>query len=176
MALSWMSVCGLVGSVAVGSMTACGDEKPADPMVIAGQGGTPSIGPVDNPGSGGRSAAGSGGAGTVGAAGAVAAGTGGAGGGGRAGTAGSTAGAGGSTAGAGGSTAAGSGGADGGVDADAAVADAGSAEDDPFGGLFGPLPTSCDGLLCLEDADCATLYPDETATCKLTRCVDFVCE
>jgi hypothetical protein len=169
----WMSVCGLVGSVAVGSMTACGGEKPADPMLIAGQGGTPSIGPVDNPGSGGRTAAGSGGAGTAGLAGAVAAGAGGAGG---AGTAGSTAGAGGSAAGTGGSTAAGSGGTDGGVDADAAVADAGPAEDDPFGDLFGPLPTSCDGLLCLEDADCATLYPDETATCKLTRCVDFVCE
>jgi hypothetical protein len=171
MALSkWRSVCGLVGSFAVGSITACAGEKPADSMAIAGQGGTPSIGPVDNPGSGGRAAAGSGGAGTEGSAGAVAAGAGGA------GTAGSTAGAGGSAAGAGGSTAAGSGGTDGGVDADAAVADAGPAEDDPFGGLFGPLLTSCDGLLCLEDADCATLYPDETATCKLTRCVDFVCE
>jgi hypothetical protein len=93
-------------------------------MVIAGQGGTPSIGSVDNPGSAERPAAGSGGN-------------------------------------------------------DSGMADAGpgpDASDDPFGGLFGPLPTGCDGLLCLEDGDCATFYPDETASCKFTRCVDFVCE
>jgi hypothetical protein len=42
--------------------------------------------------------------------------------------------------------------------------------------LFGPPPTSCAGLLCFEDVDCVILYLDETVICKLTRCVDFVCE
>jgi hypothetical protein len=53
-----------------------------------------------------------------------------------------------------------------------------SAEDDPFGlnGIFGdPGALSCEGLLCLEAADCAALYPDETAACKFTKCEDFVC-
>ena len=49
------------------------------------------------------------------------------------------------------------------------------AEEDPFLGLLGPAEVSCEGLLCLEAADCATLYPDENATCKFTSCVDFVC-
>jgi hypothetical protein len=70
-------------------------------------------------------------------------------------------------AGSGGAMAAGSGGAGGA---------AGAAPDDIFGGLFGPAPLSCDGLLCLEDADCSTLYPDETTACKLTRCVDLFCQ
>jgi hypothetical protein len=180
----WMSVCGLIGTVAIGSIAACSNGKPANPMAIAGQGGTPTIEAVDNPGSGGSLAAGSGGAGTSGAAGSIAAGAGA--GAGVAGSAGSAAGAGGAIAGAGGAiagaggatAAAGSGGMAGGSAAGAGgeSADAGPAEDDPFGGLFDPPPTSCEGLLCLEDADCTNFYPDEAATCKLTRCVDLVCE
>ena len=50
------------------------------------------------------------------------------------------------------------------------------AEDDPFAGLFDPGPTSCEGFLCLDAADCASLYPDENTTCKFTSCVDFSCK
>ena len=32
------------------------------------------------------------------------------------------------------------------------------------------------GLLCFESADCAALYPDETAACKFTKCEDFACK
>jgi hypothetical protein len=31
-------------------------------------------------------------------------------------------------------------------------------------------------LLCLEDSDCAELYPDETVSCKFTKCVDLMCQ
>ena len=46
-------------------------------------------------------------------------------------------------------------------------------EEDPLVGLAGD---SCEGLLCVETADCAMLYPDENATCKFKSCVDFVCQ
>jgi hypothetical protein len=42
--------------------------------------------------------------------------------------------------------------------------------------LLGPGEISCEGLLCLEAADCAGLYPEENATCKFTDCVDFACK
>jgi hypothetical protein len=69
-------------------------------------------------------------------------------------------------AGAGGVSAAGAGGA-------AGAEDMG---DDPVGDLFPPVPASCEGLLCIEDADCGTLYVEQAATCKLTKCVDFTCQ
>jgi hypothetical protein len=189
MALSrFFSVCGLIGAVSIGALAACSGDKPADVLGSAGEGGAPAFGTADNPGSAGTPAADSGGAGSAGLS---HAGTGGAGTAGpTAGAGGSTAGAGGSTAGAGGSTAGASGStagaAAGGGGTGEATAGAGGqtgdagmpeeAEDDPFDGIFGPLPISCDGLLCLEDSDCASLYPDETAACKLTKCVDFVCQ
>jgi hypothetical protein len=101
-------------------------------------------------------------AGSAAAAGAVAAGSSAvaAGSGGSAGTA-STAGAGGA---AGNAAAAGSGGDS-------------SSDDDPLG-LFGPTADapSCEGLICVEDQDCKELYPEESATCKFTKCVDFACK
>jgi hypothetical protein len=61
------------------------------------------------------------------------------------------------------------------MDMDAAVAEE---EDDLLGLLGVPAPdaVSCEGLLCVETADCASLYPDEAATCKFTSCVDFTCQ
>ena len=54
----------------------------------------------------------------------------------------------------------------------------GAAGDDAdiFGGLFPAPQVSCDGLVCLEDADCASLYPDEDAACHFTHCEDLVCK
>jgi len=104
-------------------------------------------------------------------------------------SAGATAGAGGSGASASSAGTGGSAGSDGAGSGGSMVASAGSSaadaggqpdagvpdEEDPFLGLLGPAEASCEGLLCLEAADCATLYPDENATCKFTSCVDFVC-
>lgn len=52
---------------------------------------------------------------------------------------------------------------------------------DPIADLFGPGASgapapSCEGLVCLEDADCQNLYPEEHAQCKFTGCVDLVCK
>jgi hypothetical protein len=60
--------------------------------------------------------------------------------------------------------------------AGSAAAGAAGSEDDPFAGLLDPAPSSCDGLLCFESADCTSLYPDEAAMCHFTSCVDFVCQ
>ena len=94
------------------------------------------------------------------------------------------------TSGSGGSASAGSGGSAGadsgaGAGGDAGMAGSSSAgsepdagmpaEEDPFAGLFDPGPVSCDGYICLEAADCASLYPEENTTCKFTNCVDFMC-
>ena len=70
---------------------------------------------------------------------------------------------------AGGAAAAGMGGAD--------AADA-SVEDDFFGVFAAPEPDalSCEGLICLESADCTSLYPDEAAACHFTTCEDFICK
>ena len=35
---------------------------------------------------------------------------------------------------------------------------------------------SCVGLICAELADCQDLYPDESAACKFTACVDLECK
>lgn len=169
---SWLCVSGLVCSAA---LAACGSDTPAGPMAMAGAGGTPDL-QVDNPGSAGKPAAGSGGTSQAGAGGS-AAGSGGAvgaaGGGGAAGMA--AAGSGGSNAGAGGSGGTGGTGGAGGAGGSGGAAGA-PESDDPFADLFGPGQISCEGLLCLEDSNCAEFYPDEAATCKFTKCVDFVCQ
>jgi hypothetical protein len=58
-----------------------------------------------------------------------------------------------------------------------------TAEEDPFADLFGDTMTggaapqvSCEGMVCLEFADCANLHPDENAVCKFTRCEDLQCK
>jgi hypothetical protein len=145
---------------------ACGSDAPA-PAADAGSGGGPTL-IVENPGSGsaGRPAAIGGGgssAPNTTSAGASAAGSGG-----TLASAGSpAAGAGGSVAGDGGALSAGAGGAGGA---------GGDDDDDVFGGLFPTPQVSCDGLICLEDADCASLYPDEDAACHFTHCEDLVCK
>ncbi|HMI94418.1 MAG TPA: hypothetical protein VK509_23760 [Polyangiales bacterium] len=153
--------------VALGA-SACSSEPEEDdsPNMGAGRDALPPL-MVNNAASGGAAAGSAGVVATpsagIGASGASAAGTGGS----SAGTGGSSAGAGGSA----GSTAMMAGSGTAGASVDAGVPD----EEDPFGGLLGPAEVSCEGLLCLEDADCATLYPEENATCKFTSCADFMC-
>lgn len=161
------TTCGWAALLVIGSLYACSSDKPDDEReemtMTAGQPAMmlPPI-MVDNANEAGSTAAGSDGstAGSSGSAGRTA---------GSSGSAGSSAGSGGSAgsaAGSGGS--AGSSAGSGGSSTDAGVPE----EEDPFG-LFTP---SCEGLICLEDADCASLYPDENATCKFTSCVDFFCQ
>ena len=161
-------------SCGIFSISACSSETPAaQPMLpVAGEVAKTNVSGNTNPWSG-RPAANGGGPAAAGAAGSstLSAGHGG----GSAGSsgnaaAGSTAGAAALAAGSGGASA-GSGGAGG-----AAGAAGNPAEDDPFAGLFDPPPLSCEGLLCFELGDCATLYPDENTLCKFTRCEDFVCQ
>ena len=164
-----LSVCCLIAlaSLSLGACSSEGDGEDEKPdMAAAGQGGAPSATAGDL-GLGGS---------TAGSAGIVATPSAGAGVSGSsvssAGTGGSAGSAGADTAGSGGSMAsAGSSAADAGGQPDAGV----PAEEDPFAGLLGPAEVSCEGLLCLDAADCATLYPEENTTCKFTSCVDFVC-
>lgn len=90
-----------------------------------------------------------------------------------AGSSGAAAGSGGS---AGALSAAGAGGAAGTAPAAGSGGDS-STDDDPLG-LFGPSNSapSCEGLICVEDQDCKDLYPEESAACKFTKCVDFACK
>lgn len=148
---------------------ACGtDTPPAAPA--AGSGGSPVL-VVANPGSGGRPAAISGGSGAGSSAPGSTAGASAAGSGGMLASAGAAAaGTGGrSAAGSGGASSAGAGGAGG-------TGGAAGDDDDIFGALFPAPQVSCDGLVCLEDADCASLYPDEDAVCHFTHCEDLVCK
>jgi hypothetical protein len=181
-----MKIAEVICAIAFLMIGACGEGSPAAPMGMAGQGGAPVIASADNPGSAGNAAAGSGGSPTLAAAGAVAAGAGGAGSGsagsGGAGSGGAgtgAAGTGAAAAGQAGGVAAGSGGTGGstaggaGGQGEAAGAEA---EEDPFGGIFGTPSDACEGLLCVEAADCTDLYPDEATSCKFTKCVDFQCE
>ena len=158
-------------ALALASLGACASESKKGDMKTAGQGALPPL-MADNIGSAGTAA---------GSAGTVATPSAGAG-----GTSASSAGTSGGNAGTGGNTAGTSGGSAGSAGSMAAMAgssaagagdppDAGAPDDeDPFG-LLGPAEVSCEGLLCVEAADCATLYPDENATCKFTTCVDFEC-
>jgi hypothetical protein len=41
--------------------------------------------------------------------------------------------------------------------------------------LFPPAPANCEGLICLEDADCGS-YANLAGSCTLTKCVDFTCQ
>jgi hypothetical protein len=154
----------------IATLNACSSDPKKERDDMKGTAGTPPPLMVDNIGSGGMagsagsagstvttSASGSGGS-TAGSGGSA----------GSAGTAGSAAGSGGSSAGSGGSAGSSSAGSS---------ADAGMPEEDPIGDLLGGAgQTSCEGLICLEAADCADLYPDENATCKFTDCVDFMCK
>jgi hypothetical protein len=175
---SFLCVSGLVCAAA---MSACGSDKPEMPMPQAGAAGTPDL-QVDNPGGAGKAAAGTGGTSSAGTGGSAAGSGGSSGAAGAAGAAGTAAGSGGSTAGAGGSGGAGAGGAGGTGGAGGAGGSggaggaAGADSDDPFADIFGTDQISCDGLLCLEDSNCADFYPDEASTCKFTKCVDFVCQ
>jgi len=149
------------------SLGACSSEPKQEPANEgAGRGGSPAL-MVDNPGSAGT---------TLGSAGMVATSAGAGSGAGASGASASSAGKGGASAGTGGSPGsmavmAGSSAAGTSAQPDAGVP---AEEEDPFG-LFGPTEVSCEGLLCLEAADCATLYPEENASCKFTDCVDFMC-
>jgi hypothetical protein len=166
---------GLLGAGLFCSIAACGsEEKAADEAEdVAGPAGVVAP-PAQDFGMGGQGAAGTSSvtmptAGT----GMAAAGTG-------AGMAAAGTGTGGQSGSAGGNGSAGRAGAGGAAaGAGGEQADAGAAnEDDPFG-LFDPAgldELSCEGLLCVEAADCASLYPDEAAACKFTTCQDFVCQ
>lgn len=157
--------CWLIASVFAAASGACGSDPATNtPPPVAGSAGHVSE-PVDNPVLAGSRAAVSGGrAAPVNSAGTLAAGT---------------------AAQVAGSPAAGSGGASGsagaagsaGTSSAGAGGAGGDASDDPFGDLF-PTPDapSCDGMLCLEAADCTSFYPDAAATCHFTDCVDFVCK
>jgi hypothetical protein len=148
----------------------CGSQAPTPPMA-AGSGGAPVL-VVENPGSAGRVAAvgGSEAAGvsapSPGGAGATAAGSGGV-----SASAGAAAAGRAAIAGSGGNVSAGAGGS--GVAGGASAADD---DDDLLGGLLPTPQVSCDGLVCLEDADCADLYPDEDALCHFTHCQDLTCQ
>jgi hypothetical protein len=165
-------VCGLV-ALAFVSLGACSSESKEKPDTkTAGQGSLPPV-VADNVGSASPAAGSAGMVATpstsAGASGAIAS---------SAGTSGGGAGASGNSAGtSGGAGSAGSMAAMAGSSAAGAgdPPDAGVASDDDPLGLFGPEEVSCEGLLCVEAADCATLYPDENATCKFTNCVDFEC-
>jgi hypothetical protein len=169
-----LSACCLIALASAWLGACSSDEKADDLDEVAGMGGSSSQGA----GSGGSAGNAFGNAGTVTT---PSAGTG--------GTTASSAGAGsgGVTAGMGASAGTGGSGGTGGSSAGSMAAGSSSAgtsaqpdagvpaEEDPFAGLFGPDEVSCEGLLCLDTADCASLYPEENAQCKFTGCVDFMC-
>jgi hypothetical protein len=59
-----------------------------------------------------------------------------------------------------------------------AAAGSGAADEDDALDIFGQSSgaASCDGLVCVEDQDCKDLYPEESAACTFTQCVDFACK
>jgi hypothetical protein len=163
-----LAIRGLLGAGLFGLVGACGEDPPPSAVAAAaGQGGAP-VQVMDSRQMSGRAAAGSAGS-VMPSAGAAAGGIGG-----HAGNAGN---------GGAGQAAMGAGNAGGGMAGIGGIGGSGAAgapaEDDFFGGLFDPPAPdelSCEGLLCFEAADCASLYPDETAACKFTRCEDFACK
>lgn len=168
----WLAISGLIGTGLLCLLGGC-SSKPTASEAAAGSSAVPVL---DNPA--GRPAASgttSGGAATASPAAGSIARTSAAGSGGSAGSAGTTlvaAGSGHATGGA----AAGSGGS-GPVAGDGAAGDDDPLDAlDPFGlGSATPAADSCEGHVCLEDADCASLYPDDAARCKFTRCEDLTC-